>query len=30
VGTYPMVFNAILNFSHLAHAPAPPSKQPGQ
>jgi hypothetical protein len=30
VGTYPMVFNAILNFSHLAHAPAPPPKQPGQ
>jgi hypothetical protein len=25
VGTYPMVFNAILNFQHLANAPAAPA-----
>jgi hypothetical protein len=25
VGTYAMVFNAILNFQHLAHSPAPPA-----
>jgi hypothetical protein len=27
VGTYAMVFNAILNYQHLGHAPAPPEKQ---
>ena len=26
VGTYPMVFNAILNYGHLGHAAAPPEK----
>jgi hypothetical protein len=25
VGTYAMVFNAILNYQHLAHTPAPPA-----
>ena len=25
VGNYAMVFNAILNFQHLAHAPATPA-----
>jgi hypothetical protein len=25
VGTYALVFNAILNFDHLARTPAPPS-----
>jgi hypothetical protein len=27
VGTYPLVFNAILNYDHLAHQPASPEKQ---
>jgi hypothetical protein len=27
VGTYPMVFNAILNYEHLQHAAAPASEQ---
>jgi hypothetical protein len=26
VGTYPLVFNAILNYQHLAHEPAPADK----
>jgi len=25
VGDYPLVFNAILNFDHLARTPAPPA-----
>ena len=28
VGTYPLVFNAILNYAHLAHIPT--EKQAGQ
>jgi hypothetical protein len=27
IGTYPLVFNAILNFDHLAHASATPDKR---
>ncbi|HUA92398.1 MAG TPA: M14 family zinc carboxypeptidase, partial [Terracidiphilus sp.] len=27
VGTYPLVFNAIMNFQHLQHAPAPPAPE---
>jgi hypothetical protein len=26
IGTYPLVFNAILNYQHLAHVPAPAEK----
>jgi hypothetical protein len=28
VGTYALVFNAILNYQHLAHESAPADKQP--
>ena len=27
IGTYPLVFNAILNYQHLAHVSAPADKQ---
>jgi hypothetical protein len=30
VGTYALVFNAILNYRHLAHAPAPPTPPANQ
>jgi Zinc carboxypeptidase len=28
VGNYALVFNAILNYQHLAHTPAPPAEKP--